>query len=234
MTREKCALTSPDIAEYLIDSAAGVPAEEFLELIRFVRTLGVHIAQRFDRDSHGQMTYSINKKYFALNNRSKSGDTKFSFDWTEAGLTMFVFLIYKVFRCSKSPRKTRKRFIHRPTACVCLYECQWKPLKCRAMWKKNHVVKINKQSFPFSLPYGSIRRLSKRAIRTKTPSLALCVSTEKKVENVYGVERKTHDVIVGERWSVTVGEIRIFLSSFSSARRRRVRKEIRHEKIKSI
>lgn len=51
MTRDKCALTSPDIAEYLNDIAAGVLAEEFFGLIRFVITLGVHIAQRFSRNS---------------------------------------------------------------------------------------------------------------------------------------------------------------------------------------
>lgn len=50
MTRDKCAFTSPDIAEYLTEPAAGVPAEVFFELIRFVRTLGVHIAQRFEKD----------------------------------------------------------------------------------------------------------------------------------------------------------------------------------------
>lgn len=35
----------PDIAEYLIEASAGAPDDELLELIRFARTLDVHIAQ---------------------------------------------------------------------------------------------------------------------------------------------------------------------------------------------
>lgn len=45
------ALTSPDIAEYLNESTAGVPADEFFGLMRFVRILDVHIAQLFRSDS---------------------------------------------------------------------------------------------------------------------------------------------------------------------------------------
>lgn len=47
MLLDKCAFKWPEIAAYLIESPAAVPAEEFLELIRFVRALDVHIAQLF-------------------------------------------------------------------------------------------------------------------------------------------------------------------------------------------
>jgi hypothetical protein len=39
----KFTFTSPEIAEYLIESPAGVPADGFFGLIRFRRTLDVHI-----------------------------------------------------------------------------------------------------------------------------------------------------------------------------------------------
>lgn len=61
------ALTSPDIAEYLNESTAGVPADEFFGLMRFVRILDVHIAQLFRSDSRAYVcdcfffvVYSIN------------------------------------------------------------------------------------------------------------------------------------------------------------------------------
>lgn len=41
---------SPEIAEYLIESPADVPLDELLGLIRFVRTLDVHIARLSHHD----------------------------------------------------------------------------------------------------------------------------------------------------------------------------------------
>lgn len=52
MLLDKCPLTSPEITEYLIESAADVPVDEFLGLIRFVRTLDVHIATLSNNDSN--------------------------------------------------------------------------------------------------------------------------------------------------------------------------------------
>lgn len=61
MPLEKCALTSPEMAEYSIESPAGVSAEQFFELIRFV---SVHITQHKTTDSMANRNCSIERLVF--------------------------------------------------------------------------------------------------------------------------------------------------------------------------
>lgn len=236
---------SPEIAEYLIESPADVPLDELLGLIRFVRTLDVHIARLSHHDWPAKsISYSIKRNRM----ENYGGKTLFLFlqtpteiRWFDvvsfAGLTVVVRLLgallcFRTAAEKSSHDEKRNSFSIDPSnkasrVCVCVLECRWKPLKCRVQWKK---ITLRKSIAKFSIPLSPPSRLSSdfSSFVARIKESGKCVDW-KNIQSCCG----------GERWSVTVGEIGIFFSTEGGRRRRREKmcekgnskRKNRHEKL---
>lgn len=123
----KCPFASPEIVEYLIVSPATDAGDEFLALIRFVRTLDVHIAQLSVDDwasADPKLTKLIKGEWSQV-------------CFFELGLQCRCwcarFLLCSPFVTAAKGISWGKEFSIDPSSAARV--CMWKPLKCRAMEK---------------------------------------------------------------------------------------------------
>lgn len=151
---------SPEIAEYLIESPADVPLDELLGLIRFVRTLDVHIARLSHHDWPAKsISYSIKR------NRTEKYGGKTLLPYTNRNQMIWCCFVRRAYsrratswcsalfsHCSRKVVSwwKEKQLFHRPIrqtrVCVSV-RVSVKALEMSCAMEENHVEKINNKVF---------------------------------------------------------------------------------------